>query len=199
MSQNITSPRVSDTPNEGENVRRTLTMQACSLCGIVKNLTEFYFNATQCKPCQLERKKLYYQANKVLLRAKRNAHYRNNKAAVRKSEAKYRKSRRQKDVKFKLLCNIRNHVGQFLKKGFRNKTITYLGCTLDEFKSHLEKQFRPGMTWENYGVKGWHIDHIFPLSKVDLNDSDAVKKVLHYTNMQPLWAEENIKKSNHTF
>jgi hypothetical protein len=198
MNQNIKSPRVSDTLDLGENVRRTLTMKTCCLCGIGKNLTEFYTNATQCKPCQLEYKKRYYQANKDLLKAKRNNHYRNNKAAVRKSEAKYRKTRRQKDVNFKLLCNVRNHVGQFLKSGFKNKTITYLGCTLDEFKAHLERQFKPGMTWENYGVNGWHIDHIFPLSKVDLNDSEAINRVLHYTNMQPLWAEENIKKSNHT-
>jgi hypothetical protein len=196
MKQNKISPRVSDTQTLGENVRRTLAMRICSLCSTGKNLTEFYTGATQCKSCQLANKKRYYQENKELIKAKRKTYYDSNKAAVRKSESKYRKARRQTDVSFKLMCNIRNHVGQFLKSGFKNRTITYLGCTLDELKSYLEKQFSPGMSWENYGVNGWHIDHKFPLSKVNLSDLEAIKKVLHYTNLQPLWAKDNIKKSN---
>jgi hypothetical protein len=60
---------------------------------------------------------------------------------------------------------------------------------------YLEKQFAPGMTWENYGIDGWHIDHIIPLSSAK-GDLDQLKKLCHYTNLQPLWAEDNLKKSN---
>lgn len=198
MKKNITSPRVSGTHTivKGENVRRTLTMKKCSKCEVCKNKHEFYKKASQCKECQLADKKLYYARNSELLRKKRQAYYSNNRSKVRTSESKYRKSRRKIDVQFKLLANIRNHIGQFLQTEKKGKSIDYLGCSLQELKQYLESKFLPGMTWENYGIYGWHIDHIFPLSKVDLTDKDAVPKVLHYTNLQPLWAADNIKKGN---
>lgn len=71
-----------------------------------------------------------------------------------------------------------------------------LGCTLDELKIHLENQFTEGMTWDNHSLNGWHIDHIYPLSKVDLTNREQFLKACHYTNLQPLWATDNHKKSN---
>jgi hypothetical protein len=53
------------------------------------------------------------------------------------------------------------------------------------------------MNWNNYGVKGRHIDHIKPVSKFDLTKEEEIKKCFHYTNLQPLWWDENLKKSNH--
>ena len=52
------------------------------------------------------------------------------------------------------------------------------------------------MTWENYGVRGWHIDHIIPVSSVKSNNPEDYKSVLHYTNLQPLWAKDNLSKGN---
>lgn len=69
-----------------------------------------------------------------------------------------------------------------------------LGCTISRLKSHLENQFKEGMSWDNWGRKGWHIDHIKPLSSFDLNDSEQLKIACHYTNLQPLWAFDNISK-----
>ena len=71
-----------------------------------------------------------------------------------------------------------------------------VGCTLDELKNHLEKQFTKGMTWKNYNYRGWHVDHIIPCSSFDLIDPEQQKECFHYTNLQPLWGKDNIKKSN---
>jgi len=75
-------------------------------------------------------------------------------------------------------------------------TIELLGCTIQEAKEHLEKQFKEGMTWENHGINGWHIDHIIPCASFDLTDPEQQKKCFHYTNLQPLWAKENMSKGS---
>jgi hypothetical protein len=69
-----------------------------------------------------------------------------------------------------------------------------LGCSWQEARAHIEAQFRPGMTWNNHGNKGWHIDHIRPLASFDLTDPEQQKQAFHYTNLQPLWAHENLAK-----
>lgn len=69
-----------------------------------------------------------------------------------------------------------------------------LGCPLDVAKNHIEKQFKDGMTWDNHGE--WHIDHIKPCASYDLNIPEEQKKCFHYTNLQPLWANENLSKSD---
>jgi hypothetical protein len=65
---------------------------------------------------------------------------------------------------------------------------------LQEAKLHIEKQFKPGMNWLNHSLHGWHIDHIIPMASA--TTEEEVIKLNHYTNLQPLWASENIKKSN---
>jgi|LakMenE18May11ns_1017448.scaffolds.fasta_scaffold9771404_2 hypothetical protein len=79
-----------------------------------------------------------------------------------------------------------------IKKSIR--TLDIIGCTIDELKIHLESNFKEGMTWENYGLKGWHIDHIKPCKLFDFTIEEEIKKCWHYTNLQPLWWWENIKK-----
>ena len=69
-----------------------------------------------------------------------------------------------------------------------------MGCSIEELKIHLEKQFRDGMSWNNYGMYGWHIDHIKPCSAFDLTDLEQQKICFHYSNLQPLWAKENLSK-----
>ena len=73
------------------------------------------------------------------------------------------------------------------------KAVEYLGCTIPEFKAYLANLFTEGMSWDNYGL--WHIDHIKPLCSFDLRDEGEIKKACHYTNLRPLWAEDNIKKA----
>lgn len=71
-----------------------------------------------------------------------------------------------------------------------------LGCSIDEFKSYMESLFTEGMSWGNRGKNGWHIDHIIPCSAFDLSDPEQQRKCFHYTNLQPLWARENLSKNN---
>lgn len=103
------------------------------------------------------------------------------------------KNRKKKDPQFKLLVNLRSRIRAFIK----NKSSTtkeLIGCSLDELKLHIEKQFKPGMNWENWSSKGWHIDHIIPLASA--KTEEELYKLCHYTNLQPLWAKENLSKGD---
>ena len=82
------------------------------------------------------------------------------------------------------------------KRGYKS-SIKYIGCSVEKLKEHLEKQFKEGMTWENHGK--WHIDHIIPVKYKENGQEPTLEEVikrLHYTNLQPLWAEENMSKGN---
>jgi hypothetical protein len=85
-----------------------------------------------------------------------------------------------------------NEVVKGLSKSAR--TMELVGCSPEELRAHLEAQFTEGMTWDNYGYRGWHIDHIKPCASFDLTDPEQQRQCFHYTNLQPLWAEENMRK-----
>ena len=72
------------------------------------------------------------------------------------------------------------------------ETVKDLGCSIEELKTHLESQFQPRMTWDNYGK--WHIDHIKPLSNFNLENKEEFKEACNYKNLQPLWAKDNLIK-----
>jgi hypothetical protein len=74
------------------------------------------------------------------------------------------------------------------------KTLELLGCSLEEARNYIQSKFKEGMTWENYGLYGWHIDHIIPCASFDLKDPEQQKKCFNYTNLQPLWWHENLSK-----
>ena len=74
-----------------------------------------------------------------------------------------------------------------------------IGCSIPEFKFYIEGKFSDGMTWENYGYHGWHLDHIIPLAFYDLSNREQFLKAVHYTNLQPLWARDNFAKSGKVF
>lgn len=98
------------------------------------------------------------------------------------------------DLNYKISQTLRSRLWHAIRNNQRKgSAVRDLGCSIDDLKIWLEQQFKPGMTWENHGE--WHIDHIIPLSSVDLTDRKQLKKVCHWFNLQPLWAEENLKKS----
>jgi hypothetical protein len=108
-----------------------------------------------------------------------------------------RKERRKTDPDFKLISTTRNRIKVAVKNNQKScKSIHLLGCTIQELRKHLESKFLPGMSWENYSYRGWHIDHIVPCASFDLSKEDEQKKCFHYSNLQPLWAVDNIKKGS---
>lgn len=105
--------------------------------------------------------------------------------------------KKKNDQKYVLKKKMRDIVYRSItRKGYtkKSKTFDILGCSFKEFKQHLESQFQEGMTWDNYGINGWHIDHIYPLSKA--RDEEHLLELNHYTNLQPLWEKDNIAKGN---
>lgn len=95
----------------------------------------------------------------------------------------------------KIATKVRADLCHAIRGNFRKGVaLSSLGCTILEVKRYLKKQFKNGMTWENWSRTGWHIDHIIPLSAFDLTDKKQLHKALHYTNLQPLWAKDNWKK-----
>ena len=98
-------------------------------------------------------------------------------------------------VQGRLRQNLRRRLHNAVKNSQKaGSSIRDVGCTIEHLKSYLESKFQPGMTWDNWTHDGWHIDHIKPLASFDLTDREQFKEACHYTNLQPLWAEENLSK-----
>lgn len=142
-----------------------------------------------------EYSKKRYEENKFELNEKKKIWRENNKDKINEYRRDYQKNRLVNDPLYKLTSSIRNRINQsFKRNGFTKNSKTYeiLCCTFDEFKIHLEELFTEGMSWENQG--DWHLDHIIPVS-IAVSEEEVIK-LNHYTNFQPLWAEDNIIKSN---
>jgi len=91
---------------------------------------------------------------------------------------------------------LRHRYRQALKgKTKTGSALPYLGCSIAKLVRHLEKRFLPGMTWKNWGLHGWHLDHIKALKHFDLTDPEQCRVALRYTNLQPLWALDNMSKN----
>ena len=113
----------------------------------------------------------------------------NNKEKTRN----YQNFKVKTDPIFRFIKNQRNRVWCALKGRNKSKsTIKLLGCSIEECWNHLEQQFKLGMTRDNYGL--WHVDHIIPCASFDFSDPKQQELCFHYTNLQPLWAEDNLKK-----
>lgn len=146
------------------------------------------------QPCQ---KKAYYQIKGEHLRQYGLNYYQQNKEKMIKQACLYKSNLLKTDLNARLKQNLRNRLYWAVKDNYKGgSAVGNLGCTIPELKAYLESKFQPGMTWENYSFKGWHIDHVVPLSRFDLTKLEEVKKACHYSNLQPLWAEDNLSKGD---
>lgn len=110
--------------------------------------------------------------------------------------ANKRKIRYKEDLNYRLTRILRARLGMAVINNYKaGSAVKDLGCSIAELKVHLESKFRIGMSWDNYGTK-WHIDHIVPLASFDLANREQLLKACHYTNLQPLWAEDNLVKGD---
>jgi hypothetical protein len=107
----------------------------------------------------------------------------------------YHKRRLQNDIVYKLKYGLN---GRFCiakkNKGIQACAVSLLGCSVEGLAAHLESQFQPGMSWDNWSYRGWHIDHKIPLAAFDLTDPEQLGTACHYTNLQPMWAVEHFHK-----
>lgn len=111
----------------------------------------------------------------------------------KKRRNQYVQNKFKQNPVLKLMKNYRTRIGRAFKNSKKSKsTDKLLGCSLEYFQEHIINQFTEGMTIKNYGE--WHIDHIIPLSSAQ--SKIELEKLCHYTNLQPLWAIDNIRKSN---
>jgi hypothetical protein len=109
----------------------------------------------------------------------------------------WQRKKRDTDPQYRIGNRLRSRIWHAIQKGGGRKafkTVELLGCSIAEVRAHLESKFTDGMTWENVGK--WHIDHIVPCSSFDLTDPEQQKRCNHYTNLQPLWAWQNLAKSD---
>ena len=114
----------------------------------------------------------------------------------KESTKQKRQQRKIVDPNYKLAYLLRARVSHAIRRSYGPKSLTtieLLGCSIDDCRRYLESRFKEGMTWNS---ANWHIDHIIPISSFDLTNIEDQKKAFHYTNLQPLFAEENLKKSN---
>jgi hypothetical protein len=145
----------------------------------------------------LENKKEYYKKNSKIIYDKLVIYNKKNIEKVRGYKKHYIKDKKKTSILYRLRILMRDRLNKYFKYLSQNKnnsTFHIIGCDPEFLKEHLEKQFKDGMNWGNHGLFGWHIDHIIPLSSA--KTEEEIYKLCHYTNLQPLWAKDNLKKSN---
>ncbi len=154
-----------------------------------KNIKRHKRNYTNNRDAKLEYAKSYHEKNIDIIKLKRNS------PESKKRRSELRKKRYRNDICYRLEQNLRRRIHYTINGQCKEQTTKeLLSCSLKDFKKHLESQFKNGMSWDNYGLHGWHIDHIRPCMSFDLSDIIQQRKCFHYSNLQPLWAMDNLSK-----
>jgi len=131
----------------------------------------------------------YRLANKESISKQKKEYHLANK----EKRSLYRKEKRKTDPLFSLINNIRNRIGDALNGNVKSaSSMELLGCTIEFARQHIEKQFKPGMSWENRS--SFHIDHIRPCASFDLSKPEEQRKCFNYTNLEPLSPIDNMRK-----
>lgn len=161
----------------------TSAQQRCIVCKLWKNYDQFALErarpngyAPRCLICNRQHRSKYYTKQK---------------------STAYAHKRRRLNLSVRILDSLRSRVYVALRKLKKSRaTLALVGCTVDQLKLYLQSKWSPGMSWANYGRTGWHMDHIIPCCAFDLTDPKQQVKCFHYTNLQPLWAADNLHKSS---
>jgi hypothetical protein len=139
----------------------------------------------------------YYAKHQEFLKGQHARRYLKNRAAIIARHVRNQAKRRLEDECFALVGRVRARVREALSRSGiprKQSTLTLIGCTAVELKAYIESRFSPGMSWGNRRL--WHVDHIIPISKFDLSDPIQQAAAFHYTNLQPLWAADNLRKGD---
>ena len=180
----------------------------CSMCEIVQPLDDFPNDfsgkvhenkKSYCKPCGKVMRANYKESDSkryAELKAISDRKYRKNH---KKQISDYRKKKYKNDEQYRLSILLRGRLKKVVDRKHiptRSEFLDILGCSYEELVIHLESQFTDGMDWDGHSLYGWHIDHKIPLAAFDLTDKKQLAEACHYTNLQPLWAEDNYSKGD---
>lgn len=184
-----------------------IEIKLCSKCKIWKNVLLFGKQADKldglrcwCKECHNTHNRLWFKdwlQNNRERRSHSHKQWRMKNPDSVKKTLKKAQIKTESDPKRKMSRRISSYISKCLKKGKQGKHWEdIVGYTLDELVRHLERKFKPGMSWNNYGE--WHIDHIIPLSKFNFSTLNSIdfKRAWDLKNLQPLWARDNQTKQN---
>lgn len=187
-------------------------LKICTKCNLAKPFDGFSRSKSKkdglvswCKECVRPAGKLWKESNRDKVNASSRAHYARVPLKRREAHEKWKANNPEKMKEAKRRCrttpkgkieaNVRGAIHKTITKGMKHaKTFIALGYTPEELMAHLEDLFLPGMTWENYG--DWHIDHIIPLAVHNYSSTEDFdfKRAWALSNLQPLWAHDNIAK-----
>jgi len=203
-----------------------MNIKVCNCCKIEKDISNYHNHKKfidnkhpTCKECVKVQSKKYYDKNRELIgiktkrvrktetyQLKRDLYLKENKENINKIKREYKLrhrdrillekkdyyNRKKNDPVYALTKRFRNGIYRSLRTTKTKCSLDILGCTQEEFKTHIESQFTEGMSWDK--LSELHIDHIIPISSAQTIDD--LYKLNHYTNLQPLWAKDNLAKYN---
>ena len=171
-----------------------------------KEIARLRLRYVQKKSEYFEKQKQYRINNEEKIRERRRLYRFKNAEKIKLAKQKYGAENRDKIAKAladrraknpiaRMANSMRRSIRRYLDAGQKGEMSSFeiIGCSKDDLRKHLESKFRDGMTWRNYG-KHWHIDHVVPL--ISANSEDEIKRLCHWTNLQPLTAFENISKGS---
>lgn len=176
-----------------KNVKKFTRVNVCQVCNKYYAISTEYLRNQKCcsAKCMGETRKGKPPGNKVWDNVKDRTKY------------FYEKYKNDPERWLKLL--VRGRVKSALKTQANRKKVKYknigsvedlIGCSMEFLQKHIESQFQDGMSWDNWGRYTWHIDHIYPISRINALDEEEIKKVCNYRNLRPIWASDNNKKYN---
>lgn len=173
----------------------------CPQCETIKSNDSFYIQKNNklrswCKKCHNDSIKKY-----------RDEHPERIKQITAKSRSKQTSKEKKRLAKIRRRLSPKNRLNEAIRAGVSRSLNEskggrswegLVGYSADKLRKHLEKQFKDGMTWDNYGLYGWHVDHILPISKFNFKDAtdEDFKRCWALKNLQPLWAKDNLSKNN---
>ena len=177
-------------------------MKTCTKCLTNKSIDDFKRDNSKkdgryssCRSCVKEYRANHYKENKEQYSLKNKIKYKENPDSYKERAKKNHYARLETDLLYKLQTRFRTRIYQSFKLNNwkkNTKSSRLLGCDIQTAKQHIENKFVKGMSWNNWGE--WHIDHIKPVSLA--KNIEELEKLFHYTNLQPLWKEDNLKKHN---
>lgn len=199
--KNKANPRKSVRRKYSEEEIIIISEKLCIKCNTIKSPDLFHKNyfridglQKQCKNCQKE----YNLENRDRFNTNRRKRFSDPCSNERKSAYKRRNQRIANDSNYKIRLRLSRRIFEAVKNNNTKKafcTLELMGCSPLKLTAYLESKFQLGMSWENYGMHGWHVDHIKPCCSFDLTDPEQQKICFHYTNLQPLWAKDHYVKS----